>query len=164
MPPRWFKRAWRGLYGDRQIMFGNQVSFAGNKKRRSWKPNVQMTTLYSETLGEQLRTKVTTHVMRCIRKAGGFDQYLLQSKNSSIKYPKAIDMKQRIIDIQNMASENGVPTRSHGGKCTGKVSHLIPDKPLIVSKETKSVQSPPSPLPPNNGLCGITSLDGNKRA
>lgn len=100
MPPIWFKRAYRGLYANRKIGFGNKVSHAGNKTRRSWKPNVQKATLFSETLGEKFRTQVTTHALRCIRKAGGLDEYLLTVKDSEIKNPRAIRFKERIIDAR----------------------------------------------------------------
>lgn len=92
----WFNRAYRGLYGNRMIQFGNKISFAENKSRRTWKPNVQKTTLWSETLREKFPCRLTTYVMRCIRKKGGFDQYLLTTKNSEIKFPRAIDLKNRI--------------------------------------------------------------------
>lgn len=96
----WFKRAYRGLYGNRMIQFGNQISAAKNKTRRTWKPNVQKTTLFSETLNERLTCSLTTHVMRCIRKAGGFDQYLVKTKDSELKFHRAITLKQRIIEIR----------------------------------------------------------------
>lgn len=93
----WFKRGFRGLYGNRMTRFGNQVSFAENKTRRTWKPNVQKKTLWSETLQERFKCRITTHVMRSVRKFGGLDGYLLRAKDSEIKYPRALKFKQRII-------------------------------------------------------------------
>ena len=49
------------------------------RTRRSWSPNVQVKWYYSELLNERFRLHVTTHAMRCIDKAGGFDHYLLFS-------------------------------------------------------------------------------------
>lgn len=93
----WFKRAFRGLYSNRVIQFGNKVSHAENKSRRTWKPNVQKTTLVSEALGERFQMRVTTHALRCIRKAGGFDNYLVKTPDSTIKYKRALDIKRRVI-------------------------------------------------------------------
>ncbi|KAI0566912.1 Ribosomal protein L28/L24 [Gracilaria domingensis] len=92
-----FNRAYKGLYGNRMIQFGNKVSFAENKSRRTWKPNVQKTTMFSDTLQRKLTFRVTTYAMRCIRKAGGIDEYLIKTKDDEIKYDKAIAIKQEII-------------------------------------------------------------------
>lgn len=119
MPPIWFKRAYRGLYANRKIGFGNQVSHAGNKKRRSWKPNVQKTTLYSETLGEKFPTQATTHAMRCIRKAGGLDEYLLKVKDSEIKNRRALRFKQRIIDARKQKLNGTLSASPADGGNTG---------------------------------------------
>ncbi|XP_074310745.1 uncharacterized protein LOC141646723 [Silene latifolia] len=73
-------RANRGLFAGRHIQFGNQISEdGGNKSRRSWKPNVQKSRLFSYILDRQIRVKVTTHALRCIDKAGGIDEYLLKT-------------------------------------------------------------------------------------
>lgn len=82
------------------IQFGNKISFAENKTRRTWKPNVQKKSVYSETLGRMLRFRITTHAMRCIRKAGGIDEYLLKAKESEIKYPRALKIKEEIIAVR----------------------------------------------------------------
>jgi len=49
-------------------------------ERRDWKPNVQFKRFESSTLEENHRLMVTTKAMRCIRKVGGLDPYLLSSK------------------------------------------------------------------------------------
>lgn len=78
-------RAWRGLYGGRQLQFGNRISEQGGNKydddantvacmhdgtpcyrtRRVWKPNVQHKRLYSEILDEMVPLHVTTYALRC---------------------------------------------------------------------------------------------------
>jgi ribosomal protein L28 len=90
-------RAFKGLYANRMIGFGNKISFAENKSRRTWKPNVQVKSMYSETLCRQLKFRMTTHAMRCIRKAGGIDEYLLRADDSEIKYPVALEIKRQIL-------------------------------------------------------------------
>lgn len=107
-----FKRAYRGLYGNRMIQFGNKISFAENKTRRTWKPNVQKKSMYSETLGRMLRFRMTTYVMRCIRKAGGLDEYLINTKNSELKFPFAIKMKEQIIELRRAQKEAATGVRN----------------------------------------------------
>lgn len=92
-------RAFKGLYGNRVIQFGNKVSFAENKSRRTWKPNVQVKSMYSDRLQRVLRFRLTTYAMRCIKKAGGIDQYLLKTKDSELKYPKALEMKRELREL-----------------------------------------------------------------
>ncbi|KAK1291456.1 hypothetical protein QJS10_CPB17g00059 [Acorus calamus] len=73
-------RAKRGIYAGRHIQFGNQISEdGGNKSRRTWKPNVQEKRLFSYIHGRHIQVKVTTHALRCIDKAGGIDEYFLNT-------------------------------------------------------------------------------------
>lgn len=100
-------RAFRGLYANRMIQFGNKVSHAENKSRRTWKPNVQRSTVHSEALGRKFQFRMTTKAMRNIKKAGGLDEYLLKTKDSEIKFPFAIRLKEQIKDIRRAANPRG---------------------------------------------------------
>ena len=71
------KRAREGLFAGKHIQFGNSVSHSHHKTRRTWQPNVQYAVYRSDLLQSSFRLQVTTHAMRCIDKAGGFDSYLL---------------------------------------------------------------------------------------
>lgn len=104
-------RAFRGLYANRMIQFGNKVSFAENKSRRTWKPNVQRKTYYSETLGQLLKFRITTRAIKNVRKAGGIDEYLIKTTDSEIKYPKALEYKHAIIALrqQRLTSSSESP-------------------------------------------------------
>lgn len=93
-------RAFKGLYGNRMIQFGNKVSFAENKSRRTWKPNIQVKSMWSDALGRMLRFRITTYAMRCVRKAGSIDNYLVKTRDSEIKYPPALKLKEEIIAIR----------------------------------------------------------------
>eukprot|EP01018_Ginkgo_biloba_P039555 Gb_09878 [translate_table: standard] len=90
-------RANRGLYAGRHIQFGNQISEdGGNKTRRKWKPNVQEKRLFSLILDRHIRIKVTTHAIRCIDKAGGIDEYLLQTNTRKLDNELALHWKAKI--------------------------------------------------------------------
>jgi large subunit ribosomal protein L28 len=80
-----FKRAQRGLFAGKTRMTGNNVSFSEKKTRRCWKPNVQTKRLHSDILDKDFRLKVTTHALRCIKRKGSLDNYLLHTKLSALK-------------------------------------------------------------------------------
>lgn len=141
----WFKRAYRGLYGNRMIQFGNKISFAENKTRRTWKPNVQKKTLWSETLREPFKTKLTTHVMRCIRKFGGFDEYLLRTKDSEIKYPRALEFKRRIIEVRKEQRKLGL-VQNNTETPSDETDASTKPSPIAAPTTTASQSSPNSPL------------------
>merc|ERR1711865_1174116 len=74
-------RAKRGLYEGKEVRFGNNVSFSKRRTRRRWNPNVQTKRLWSDTREKLVEFRVTTHALRCIKKAGGLDEYLVKSKH-----------------------------------------------------------------------------------
>ena len=90
--PKWaedshlqFRRADKGLYGGKKRIFGNNVPDSGQRTRRDWKPNVVRKKLSSQQLNETVRIKMTTNVLKTIRKCGGIDQYVTGSKPARIK-------------------------------------------------------------------------------
>merc|ERR1711907_299513 len=97
-------RARRGLYEGKEVRFGNNVSFSKRRTRRNWKPNAQTKKLWSDTLGERVEFKVTTHALRCINKAGGLDNYLVKSKHV---YPgsRGDDIKQMVVEARRRARQ-----------------------------------------------------------
>jgi large subunit ribosomal protein L28 len=58
-------------------MTGNNVSHAHNKTRRRFLPNVQETTVLSESLGRMVRLKLTASALRTMEKKGGLDSFLM---------------------------------------------------------------------------------------
>jgi large subunit ribosomal protein L28 len=85
-PAHTYKQSNFGLYSSRKIRFGNIVSeHYKTKTRRTWKPNVHHKRLWSEALGQFVRTRCVARTLRSIDKAGGFDQYLLGDKARRVK-------------------------------------------------------------------------------
>ena len=59
------KRRHRAILGGKHIQFGNQYSeTAGNRSRRTWKPNVQTKRIYSEALQKFMKLRVSTYVLK----------------------------------------------------------------------------------------------------
>ncbi|KAG0051222.1 39S ribosomal protein L24, mitochondrial [Gryganskiella cystojenkinii] len=92
-----FKRAQRGLFGGKQIQFGNSVPFSKTKTRRTWLPNVQTKRLFSETLNDWIRLNMTTHVIRTVDKKGGLDRYLLETRPDLLG-EKGIELRGKIVE------------------------------------------------------------------
>ncbi|RDL40277.1 uncharacterized protein BP5553_00256 [Venustampulla echinocandica] len=85
-PSAIYKQSNFGLYGLQKIRFGNQVSEKNEiKTRRYWRPNVHFKRLWSESLDQFVRVRVTTRVLRTMDKSGGLDEYLLGDKARRIK-------------------------------------------------------------------------------
>jgi large subunit ribosomal protein L28 len=59
------------------VLTGNNVSHANNKTRRRFLPNLQETSLLSETLGLAVRMRLSTRAIRTVEHNGGIDAYLL---------------------------------------------------------------------------------------
>ncbi|ACJ00505.1 MULTISPECIES: 50S ribosomal protein L28 [Rhodospirillales] len=59
------------------VQTGNNVSHANNKSRRRWLPNLQETSLLSDTLGRMVRLRLSTNGIRTIEHKGGLDAALL---------------------------------------------------------------------------------------
>lgn len=62
------------------VQAGNNVSHANNKSRRRFLPNLQETTLLSDSLGRAVRLRLSTNAIRSIEHAGGLDAFLLKAR------------------------------------------------------------------------------------
>jgi large subunit ribosomal protein L28 len=77
------------------VLAGNNVSHANNKTRRRYLPNLQETSLLSDTLGQQVRVRVSTRALRTIEHNGGLDAFLLTTPNRDLP-EEAQSLKRRI--------------------------------------------------------------------
>jgi large subunit ribosomal protein L28 len=81
-----YKQSNFGLYGAQKIRFGNIVSEKNDiKTRRYWRPNIHSKRLWSDSLANFVRVRVTTRVLRTLDKVGGLDEYVLGEKAGRIK-------------------------------------------------------------------------------
>ncbi len=69
----------RGLYGGTQIQFGCNVPDSHHKTARTFLPNVHQHTFRSSLLKRKISIRMTTGVLRTVKKYGGIDQYLLSN-------------------------------------------------------------------------------------
>jgi large subunit ribosomal protein L28 len=77
------------------VLSGNNVSHANNKTRRRFLPNLQVSSLLSDTLGSAVRMRLSTRAIRTVEHNGGIDAYLLGTPNSKLTV-EALALKRRI--------------------------------------------------------------------
>ena len=85
------------------VITGNNVSHAHNKTRRRFLPNLQHTSLQSETLRQMVRLRITPHAMRTVDRHGGLDAFLLQAKDDKLSL-NARRLKRRIAKVAAAAA------------------------------------------------------------
>jgi large subunit ribosomal protein L28 len=66
------------------VQTGNNVSHANNRTRRRFLPNLRAHRLYSETLGESIRLKISSHGLRTVERRGGLDGFLLDARDTDL--------------------------------------------------------------------------------
>ena len=77
------------------VLAGNNVSHAHNKTRRRFLPNLQVTSLLSDALGEVVRLRLSARAIRTIEHKGGLDAYLMGTKDT--KLPEdALSLKRKV--------------------------------------------------------------------
>ena len=66
------------------VLTGNNVSHANNKSRRRFLPNLSQVTLISDSLGQRVRLRITSHALRSVEHRGGLDKFLLAARDSEL--------------------------------------------------------------------------------
>jgi large subunit ribosomal protein L28 len=84
------------------VLTGNNVSHAHNKTRRRFLPNLRRQRLYSETLGESIRLRISAQGVRTVEHRGGLDGFLLAATDSDL--PSELRrLKRRIVAARGAA-------------------------------------------------------------
>jgi len=76
------------------VQAGNNVSHANNKTRRRFLPNLQVTTLLSDVLGN-VRLRLSTRAIRTVEHNGGLDAYLLANSDAKLT-TEGLELKRRL--------------------------------------------------------------------
>lgn len=85
------------------VLVGNNVSHANNKNKRRFLPNLQKTSLLSESLGRMVKLRLSTNGLRTIEFHGGLDAFLLKTSGSKLS-PKVARLK-RAIEEKNQTRQ-----------------------------------------------------------
>ena len=81
------------------VLTGNNVSHANNKTRRRFLPNLQISSMLSDSLGLDVRMRLSTRAIRTVEHNGGIDAFLLGTSNRKLP-PEAMTVKRRILRAQ----------------------------------------------------------------
>ena len=82
---------------------GHNVSHANNKTKRTFLPNLQNVTLISDSLGRQVKLRVSTAGLRSVEHVGGLDNWLAKTSNEKLSL-KARRLKREIAKKQAEAA------------------------------------------------------------
>ncbi len=81
------------------VLTGNNVSHANNKTRRRFLPNLQVTSLLSDTLGRPIRMRLSTRAIRTVEAKGGIDAFLLNMPDRRLSQ-ESLALKRRLQRAQ----------------------------------------------------------------
>ncbi len=76
-------------------MVGNNVSHAKNRTRRRFLPNLNDTTLVSESLGRSFSLRISASALRTVDHRGGLDAFLAKADDAELS-SKALKIKKDI--------------------------------------------------------------------
>jgi len=80
-------------------MSGNNVSHAKNRTRRRFLPNLNDTSLMSETLGRTVKLRISASALRTVDHRGGLDAFFAKSKDEELS-ANALKVKKEIAKAQ----------------------------------------------------------------
>ena len=74
----------RCALSGKSVQYGNNVSHANNKTKRTFLPNLQNVTLLSDSMEQGYKFRVSTSGLRSVEHVGGLDNWLLKTKNEKL--------------------------------------------------------------------------------
>ncbi|MEQ9170758.1 MAG: 50S ribosomal protein L28 [Rhodospirillales bacterium] len=85
------------------VITGNNVSHAHNKTRRRFLPNLQETSLWSDSLSRMVRLKASVSAIRTVEHKGGLDAFLLDASDADLA-PAMVKIKKLVKKAQVKAA------------------------------------------------------------
>lgn len=96
------------IFHGKRITFGNKISADGNNAtRRAYYPNIVISSVYSRALDMRIPSRISADALRKIANAGGFDEYMLSTKDELLPCPISQMIKKKIIDAYNGIGSDG---------------------------------------------------------
>ena len=91
------------VVSGKAVMTGHHVSHANNKTKRRFLPNLQVTSIFSETLGKPVRLRLTTNGLRTVEHKGGIDAFLIEA--CATKLPADLRRAKKQIEAKMEAAK-----------------------------------------------------------
>ena len=79
----------------KRAQVGHKVSHSNIKTKRRFLPNLCNVTFISDTLGRNVRLRVSTNAIKSVDHNGGLDPFLLKAK-AAVLSPRALELKRAI--------------------------------------------------------------------
>ena len=76
-------------------LVGHKVSHSNIKTKRRFLPNLCNVTFISDTLGRNVRLRVSTNAIKSVDHNGGLDAFLLKARAANLS-PRALELKRQI--------------------------------------------------------------------
>ncbi|MGX9426675.1 MULTISPECIES: 50S ribosomal protein L28 [Bradyrhizobium] len=83
---------------------GHKVSHSNIKTKRRFLPNLCNITFQSESLGRNIRLRVSSNAVKSVDHNGGLDAFLLKASAANLS-PRALDLKRQIEKKRTAAAE-----------------------------------------------------------
>ncbi len=84
-------------------LVGHHVSHANNKTKRIYRPNLQIVSLTSDALGQEVRLKISMNALRSVDRSGGLDAFILKCRDEVLS-ARALKLKRLITKKQAAAA------------------------------------------------------------
>ncbi len=79
------------------VQVGHKVSHSNHKTKRRFLPNLVNVSLTSDTLGRQIRLRLSANGLRTVEHNGGIDAYLLSASDADLS-PTIRALKKQIVE------------------------------------------------------------------
>ena len=73
-----------GLFHGKDVRFGNSIAHSGARTKRKWSPNVIDKRVWSDSLDQWVKFKMTTRALKEIDNIGGIDNYIMALDKRSV--------------------------------------------------------------------------------
>lgn len=94
----------RCVVTDKSVMSGNNVSHANNKTRRKFQVNITDTRVFSESLNQFYKIKVSAAGLRTLEHKGGFDAWLLDTAPSKLPSSELRSIRKLVLTRKDAAT------------------------------------------------------------
>jgi large subunit ribosomal protein L28 len=92
----------------KKVLYGHKVSHSNRKSSRRFEPNLQVVSLYSETLKKNISLRVAANTIRSVDHNGGLDAFLVTAKAHNLTVEAAKlrrDIKKAMGDVPFVAKK-----------------------------------------------------------
>jgi large subunit ribosomal protein L28 len=84
------------------VQVGHRVSHSNRKTKRRFLPNLLNVTMISDTLGREVKLRVSANALKTVDRRGGLDAFLLKATESQLS-PRLREIRRDLLKKQARA-------------------------------------------------------------